>query len=152
MSDVSVEDTLAVYALYARYARAIDSGDGEAWSQCYAQDGVYSSSTFGECKGREKLKLFAADHFDRWIKQGVQTRHWNNQVLLTATEKGIDGSVYVLLLGVRKGEAPQPLLQTVYTDTLIKVDGRWQLARRRSDADMLPDPSQLGFTTWSDPE
>ncbi|MGC1239722.1 MAG: nuclear transport factor 2 family protein [Acidimicrobiales bacterium] len=150
MSEVGVEDTLAVYSLYARYARAIDSGDGDAWASCYAEDGVYSSSTFGECQGRDRLKLFAADHFDRWIKQGVQTRHWNNQVLLTPSATGIDGSVYVLLLGVRKGEAPRPLLQTVYTDALINVEGRWQLAQRRSDADMLPDPSQLGFTKWSD--
>lgn len=150
MKEASVEDTLAIYSLYARYARAIDSGDGESWSMCYTEDGVYSSSTFGECRGRDNLKTFAADHFDRWIKQGVQTRHWNGQILLTPTEAGIDGSVYVLLLGVRKGEAPKLFLQTVYSDTLVKVDGRWQLARRRSDADMLPDPDQLGFTKWSD--
>ena len=56
----------------------------------------------------------------------------------------------MLLLGVKKGEAPQIFLQTVYTDTLVNVDGRWQLARRRSDADMRPDPSQLGFTKWDD--
>ena len=150
MSDPSVEDTLAIYSLYARYARAIDSGDGEAWSNCYSVDGIYSSSTFGECQGREDLKVFAADHFDRWIKKGVQTRHWNGQILLTQSDEGIDGSVYVLLLGVRKGEAPALLLQTVYTDTLVKVDGRWQIARRRSDADMRPDPSQLGFTKWGE--
>lgn len=150
MSEVSVEDTLAIYGLYARYARAIDSGDGEAWSRCYAQDGVYSSSTFGECRGRENLRAFAVDHYRRWMDKGVQTRHWNGQVLLTPSEGGVDGSVYVLLLGVRKGEAPQLFLQTVYTDRLVKVEGRWELARRRSDADMVPDPSQLGFTKWAD--
>lgn len=150
MAEVNVEDTLAIYSLYARYARAIDSGDGESWSRCYTHDGVYSSSTFGECRGRENLSAFAVDHFARWMDQGVQTRHWNGQVLLTPTAEGVDGSVYVLLLGVKRGEAPQIFLQTVYTDTLVKVGGNWELARRRSDADMVPDPSQLGFTKWAD--
>ena len=88
MDEVNVEDTLAIYSLYSRYARAIDSGDGEAWSMCYSEDGVYSSSTFGECQGRENLRTFAADHYDRWMKKGVQTRHWNGQILLTPSERG----------------------------------------------------------------
>lgn len=146
----SIEDTLAIYDLYARYAHAIDSGDGAGWASCYAPDGVYSSSTFGECKGRENLALFAVDHYQRWIDKGIQTRHWNNQILLRTTDTGVTASVYILLLGVKRGEKPETLLQSVYTDSLIKVDGEWCLARRRSDADMLPDPSELGFTKWAD--
>jgi len=147
--DPAPETYIAIMQLYARYARAIDSGDGEGWANCYAKEGQYLSSTFGECNGRKELSVFAADHFDRWIELGIQTRHWNNQVLLTQNEDGsVTGSVYVLLAGVKAGEDPQLHLQTVYTDRLILEDGRWVLAQRRSDADQKPDPTQLGFTTW----
>jgi hypothetical protein len=147
--DPSVEDYIKIMQLYARYARAIDSGDGKGWSNCYAQQGQYLSSTFGECNGRAELDVFAVDHYKRWIDKGIQTRHWNNQVLLTDNGDGtITGSVYVLLAGVKKGESPQLYLQTVYTDTLIQEEGRWVLKQRQSNADMRPDPSQLGFTKW----
>ncbi len=147
--DPSVEDYIKIMQLYARYARAIDSGDGAGWSNCYAERGQYLSSTFGECNGRPELSVFAVDHYKRWIDKGIQTRHWNNQVLLTQNADGtITGSVYVLLAGVRQGEAPQLYLQTTYTDTLIQEDGRWVLKQRQSNADMRPDPSQLGFGKW----
>jgi 3-phenylpropionate/cinnamic acid dioxygenase small subunit len=147
--DPSIGDYIEVTQLYARYARAIDSGDGKGWSNCYAQRGRYKSTTFGECNGREELDVFAVDHFKRWIDKGIQTRHWNNQVLLTQNEDGtITGSVYVQLFGVKKGERPQSYLQTTYTDTLIREDGRWVLKERRSNADMLPDAGDLGFSRW----
>jgi len=147
--DPSVEDYIKIMQLYARYARAIDSGDGEGWANCYAARGRYLSSTFGECNGRPELAVFAKDHYKRWIDKGIQTRHWNNQVLLTQNaDNTITGSVYVLLAGVSKGEAPKLYLQTVYADTLIQEEGRWVLKERQSNADMRPDPSQLGFTRW----
>jgi hypothetical protein len=146
--DPSTEDYIKILQLYARYARAIDSGDGKAWSECYASDGRYWSSTFGECNGRTELDVFAVDHYKRWIDKGIQTRHWNNQVLMEQNEGVISSSVYLLLVGVNAGQAPTVLLQSVYSDTLIKEDGRWVLAERRSNADTKPDPSQLGFTRW----
>jgi 3-phenylpropionate/cinnamic acid dioxygenase small subunit len=144
----SVEDYVKIMQLYARYARAIDSGDGKGWSQCYATKGRYWSSTFGECNGRAELEVFAVDHYKRWADKGIQTRHWNNQVLMEQSGNLISSSVYLLLCGVKAGEAPTIFLQTVYSDTLIKEDGRWVLAERRSNADSKPDPSQLGFTRW----
>jgi hypothetical protein len=150
--DPSVEDYIKIMQLYARYARAIDTGDGRGWAQCYASEGRYRSSTFGECNGRPELEAFAVDHFKRWMDKGIQTRHWNNQVLLTQNADGtISSSVYLLLAGVSKGEAPKLYLQTVYTDMLVQQDGRWVLNERQSNADMRPDPSQLGFTRWEAP-
>ncbi|WP_116083576.1 nuclear transport factor 2 family protein [Tropicimonas sp. IMCC34011] len=145
----SVQDYIEIHQLYARYARAIDSGDGAGWANCYAEKGRYLSSTFGECNGRTELSDFAVDHYARWIDLGVQTRHWNNQVLLEQQDDGsVAGSVYILLFGVKEGEAPQALLQSVYTDRLVQEEGRWVLAQRRSDADQTPAPTQLGFTSW----
>ena len=83
----SIADTLKISRLYARYAHAIDAGDGETWASCYAPDGSYWSSTFGTCQGRAELKRFAQSHYSRWIELGIQTRHWNNQMLLDKLKK-----------------------------------------------------------------
>ena len=148
--DPSVEDTLQILQLYARYAHAIDRGDGDGWSHCYTADGIYWSSTFGECTGRANLREFAIAHHKRWVELGIQTRHWNNQVLLEgAGDQEIKGSLYVMLLGVRPGEDPRILLQTVYSDRLWREDGEWRLRERRSSADARPDASWLGFERWT---
>jgi 3-phenylpropionate/cinnamic acid dioxygenase small subunit len=145
----SIDDYYRITQLYARYAHAIDSGDGRGWSNCYARQGQYKSTTFGECNGREELDVFAVDHYKRWIDLGIQTRHWNNQVLLTQNADGsITSKVYVQLFGVKKGERPISYLQTTYTDTLIQEDGQWVLKSRHSNADMLPDAGDLGFKRW----
>ena len=128
-------DTFKIMRLYARYAHAIDAGDGDTWSRCYTHKGSYWSSTFGECLGRTELSRFAIAHFRRWTDLGIQTRHWNNQILLEKTADGVSGSIYVMLFGVRSDEDPKIFLQTVYSDQLVREDGQWRLKSRRSNAD-----------------
>lgn len=153
MIEVDPVDHISILHIYARYAHAIDSGDGLAYASCYSPDGRYRSSTFGQATGHEELSHFAVEHYRRWINQGIQTRHWNNQVLLRKLPNGaIAGSVYVLLYGVRAGEPPQPLLQTVYTDQLLLTGEGWRLQERASNADSMPDPERFGFKRWKGSE
>jgi 3-phenylpropionate/cinnamic acid dioxygenase small subunit len=148
-SEVDTSDHLSILTLYARYARAIDSGDGPGYAGCYSEDGKYRSSTFGEATGFSELSHFAVEHYKRWIDQGIQTRHWNNQVLLEPMADGrISGSVYVMLYGVRQGELPQTFIQTVYSDILLNTQNGWRLQERASNADSRPDPSRFGFSRW----
>lgn len=149
MLEVALADHMSILHLYARYAHAIDSGNGHDYASCYSGEGRYRSSTFGQATGYAELNVFAVEHYRRWMDQGVQTRHWNNQVLLTGEPDGsITGSVYVLLFGVRAGEQPQPLLQTVYTDKLLRTGDGWRLLERVSNADSSPDPARFGFSRW----
>lgn len=150
MTEVESADHLSILNLYAGYAHAIDSGDGHEYASCYASEGRYRSSTFGQATGYEELRHFAIEHYRRWIDQGIQTRHWNNQVLLKKQPNGsIASSVYVLLYGVRAGEQPQPLLQTIYTDSLLRTANGWRLQERTSVADSRPDPERFGFSRWN---
>lgn len=134
MPDVSVEEARAVQALYARYAHAIDQGDGEAWARCYTADGTYWSSTFGTRTGRAELMAFAVAHFREWQERGIQTQHWINQSRWERTDWGIAGRTYVNLMGTRPQGPPVVMLQTVYVDELVWVGTGWGLQRRESHA------------------
>lgn len=134
MTDVTMDEARAVQALYARYAHAIDSGDGAGWSACYTLEGTYWSSTFGTKTGREELSAFAVAHFAEWRERGIQTQHWINQSHWERTEWGIAGRTYVQLMGARPEGPPVSMLQTVYVDQLVLEDGAWRLLRRESHA------------------
>ncbi|WP_197519782.1 nuclear transport factor 2 family protein [Pseudonocardia sp. HH130630-07] len=134
MTDIDVADAVGIQALYARYAHAIDGGDGETWADCYTADGTYWSSTFGTRSGRDALREFAVAHFEEWREQGITTQHWINQSRFEPTSWGISGRTYVLLMGARESGPPVAMLQTEYHDELVRDAGRWRLRRRASHA------------------
>ena len=134
MTIVADTDARALQALYARYAHAIDTGDGATWSGCYAEEGTYWSSTFGTRTGRAELAAFAVQHFEEWQERGIQTQHWINQSHWERTEWGIAGRTYVQLMGTRPEGPPVSMLQTVYVDEVVVEDGAWRLRRRESHA------------------
>lgn len=131
---ITLEQDLQIRQLFARYAHAIDSGDGETWSSCYTTDGVYWSSTFGTREGRPALAAFAQQHFAEWQEKGIITQHWINQSKLVEEGDAILGRTYVLLYGTRPDGPPRAMLQTTYVDRLVLEDGAYKLARRESHA------------------
>ncbi|WP_224387656.1 nuclear transport factor 2 family protein [Pseudonocardia sp. ICBG1293] len=106
MADIDVADAVGIRALYARYAHAIDSGDGETWADCYTADGTYWSSTFGTRSGRDALRTFAVAHYREWHEQGISTQHWINQSLFEPMSWGVAARTYVLLMGAREAGRP----------------------------------------------
>ncbi|RYZ17812.1 MAG: nuclear transport factor 2 family protein [Myxococcaceae bacterium] len=134
MSPITHHEAHDIRSLYARYAHAIDSGDGATWAACYTEDGTYWSSTFGTRTGRDELAAFAVAHFEEWQQRGIQTQHWINQPRWERTEWGIQGRTYVQLMGARAEGPPVSMLQTVYVDELVEVGGSWRLRRRESHA------------------
>ncbi|TCP55255.1 uncharacterized protein (TIGR02246 family) [Tamaricihabitans halophyticus] len=134
MTNIDVTDEFEIRLLYARYARAIDEGDGEAWAACYTSDGTYWSSTFGTRTGRPALRDFAVNHCQEWHDQGIRTQHWISQTLLEPAPWGIAARTYVLLMGTTAAGPPTAMLQTEYHDQLVREDGSWRLHRRESHA------------------
>lgn len=134
MTEIDVAEEFEIRTLYARYAHAIDSGDGETWASCYTADGTYWSSTFGTRTGRDALGRFAAEHFQEWDDQGIRTQHWINQTRLERTSWGIAARTYVNLMGARQEGPPVAMLQTEYHDELVREGGALLLRRRESHA------------------
>lgn len=119
---LTAADYIEIEQLYARYARALDLGDPEAWADTFTADGV-----FRDAAGRDELVAYAENSYGR--RQGT-VRHWNSQLVVTPTAEGADGSAYLLLLDVG-AQPPGINVAGLYTDKLVKTPAGWRFKSRR---------------------
>ena len=120
---LSLDDRLEILDLIARYSHAVDGGDGQAFADCWTDDGRFRGSS-STAEGRAELlalppKLLAAN---------PHTRHWNANILIEGDGDEARTSAYVLVVDV--AAAPRPRSSGVYHDTLRRVDGAWRFVTR----------------------
>lgn len=124
---LTADDHAEIQQLYIKYARAIDSGDAMGWAKTFTDDGV-----FGNATGHDALVAFA-----KGFHEGMKghARHWNDQVLITPTGEGADGSCYLILYNT--GTAPPTVVVTaIYNDKLVRTPDGWRFKMRS----VTPDP------------
>ena len=129
---LSVEDQLAIQQLYARYNFAIDSGNGPAWAETFAESGVFISAS-GTFTGSEQLSGFASGFAAR-----LKGRHWTNNLVLEGDTGKATGTCYLLLFRLTPGEQPPAgiLVTAIYNDELAKgADGAWRFTKRTVTGD-----------------
>jgi hypothetical protein len=127
-------DRIEIQDLYASYCHAVDDLDGERWAGLFTRDGVFTPSvgtgTGKEFRGRGELTRFAADPH-----RHNASRHWNNNLLLTAGDGHVEGTCYAMLVDI-SGDAPVPVAHVVYHDQLVREDGKWRFQSRRPKRDV----------------
>ena len=133
VGSLTAADHIEIQQLYARYARALDLGDPEAWADTFTGDGV-----FRDAAGRDELVAYAESSYSR---RGGTGRHWNSQLVVTPTAEGADGSAYLLLLDVG-AQTPGIGVAGVYSDKLVKTPAGWRFKSRRVDIDRSPQGGQ----------
>lgn len=131
----SVEDTLSIHDLYARYSWALDTGDTEAYVALYAPDAVvYENLPDGvrEARGRDEIREFVMRFHANPDFPGRQ--HRTSQLVILPGPDGREDRwqvrSYVLTTESREGEAPRVYWCGCAFDTVAKVDGDWLLAVR----------------------
>ncbi len=130
---LSAQDVTEINHLYARYNLALDSGDAQGWADTFTADGV-----FGNSEGRAGLVQFAEGFH---AQQDGHARHWNNNVHVTSTAEGAEGTTYLQLWNV--GVRPQTIIVTgIYHDTLVKTADGWRFKTRRVEVDRPADGGQ----------
>jgi uncharacterized protein (TIGR02246 family) len=134
-ASLTAEDQLEINALYRRYARAADEGDGEGYAACFTADGRLESVAGERIEGREALAAYAQRVRASARDRGVRLRMWVDNVLVEASGRGAVGSAYVLAFETAPGSAPRPIFSGTYEDLLAREDGRWLLAVRRAGSD-----------------
>lgn len=133
------DDYLAIQQLYAAYAHALDTGQGDAFAATFTPDGEFTGGRGpGQSTGaREPIK-----GHDALVTMGSRggSRHFVANLLITPTAGRVKGSCYLLLLDVHG--APAKLVETaIYDDTLVKTATGWKFSKRvvwRDDDDISP--------------
>ena len=132
---ISSEDRLEIQELYARYCQTADLCDGEAWADCFTEDGVFAPSLGPEAgrtyRGRKELAEFiSAPH-----RTPSENRHWNTALTLDRNGSEIDAVCYAFLLCVAGVDRPKILGSVIYRDRLTKERGAWKFRERRPRKD-----------------
>ena len=126
---LTVEDRLLIRELYARYVWAMDSGDLDAFVDCYAPGGrldVGRSATTPE-----EIRNWLADFLKDSAFPGSQ--HHYNQFVMEGDGRSCQVRAYwVRLYRLPGTTSSQIIAQGYYTDTVVKVDGRWRFLIKRS--------------------
>ncbi len=123
---LQADDRAALHDLYARYAHTFDQGDGAAWAELFANDGVFVPPGVDEVVGRDALRAFvearAAD------LPGM--RHLITNVLVEETADGAQGSAYFFCIRLGGDGAVRIRNSGRYDDVFAQVDGQWRITRR----------------------
>ena len=143
----TAEDYIEIQQLYHRYGWAIDgtgtvsgapgaapatveekaAAAGEAWADCFTPDGVFEwdGSTYA---GRDELAQFAANVYTR---SAGTVRHWYTNLVITPTQEGARGQVYVLAGSDDDEGPPQFSIAGMYwNDVIVKTPEGWRFRHR----------------------
>ena len=124
---LTTDDMVQIQQLYAKFSHAIDTGNTELFLSAFAPDGTFTR--LGRTlRGHEELREMGS--------HGVagRQRHFNTNILIDGDGDHATGSSYLMLTRAVKQE---PLIAT-YTDTFVKLDGRWFIQSRDVKADERP--------------
>jgi len=129
--------------LAARYVRAADFGDSDAFAACFTPEGAFvlDSDSPSNLKGSPflgpaALRRLCADNF---AGTRGHVRHWNSPPVIEGDGETAAMSSYLAVLRVGEAPAAGVILTGVYWDSLVKVDGKWLFAERRFGWDPLPE-------------
>jgi hypothetical protein len=124
-------DRIEIHELTARYAWSLDTGDEDAFVDCFCRDGelVWDAfETIGRWRGAVALRGFIG--YFRQRPESAGRQHHVSNLIVTPTASGATAKCYVAVT-LRREEGPHALhVMGYYEDELRNEDGRWRFARR----------------------
>lgn len=138
-SKLSAEDRLDIIELTHLWDSAFDALDRETWLSLYAEDGVFSSSGFGEVRGYDELALY----YDTYKVVFHGLRHLLTNHIIVG--EGDEARVYCDLTVVERIESTQIRGTAVFYEQVRKIDGKWKFWRidQVVDPGMSADPHNM---------
>ncbi|MDO8361914.1 MAG: nuclear transport factor 2 family protein [Actinomycetota bacterium] len=135
-----LEDLLAIHQLFIDYGEHLDSGDFEAYSQLFAEDGEVLLGAMGRAKGRAEIqalmsatlgdKVGSTYHIVSSPRVALDGARATSTVMWSVAVVADDGLARLSMVGH-------------HIDELVKVDGRWYFQRRKGTVNLpslLPRP------------
>jgi len=127
---LSTEDRLDILDLYARQAWALDTGDVDAYVDVFAPDAVLDLAD--KHQGADAIRALAETFWARDV--GVTgSQHHIDQVVLEGDGQRASVRAYVTRTYRMSGRGRNnilPIWQGFYSDSLVKLDGRWRIQQQ----------------------
>ena len=135
MKRPSVEDTLLIHDLYARYSWALDTGDTDAYVQLYAPDALVLETRpegVREARGHGAIRELVMRFHDDPAFPGRQ--HRTSQLVILPDPEGRTDRwlvrAYVLTTETKDGHAPTLFWCGCTADVVVKAGEDWLIERR----------------------
>lgn len=122
-------DYIEIQQLYARYAAALDFGDGAARATTFTTGGYFANLPSGH------RKMYVDELVERTNAKGNDgERHMVTNLIVTPTKEGADGFAYLIMID-RAGICHTGF----YNDKLVKTPEGWRFVGRVGWYDTDPD-------------
>ena len=124
------DDIIAIQQLLARYNRAADAGDADAFAATFTDDGE-TVTPDATRRGREALMEAA-----RTVPQRIPgIRHWVTNHVVDVDGDEASATVYVMVVVAGGAEGPQVAATGKYRDRLRRTPDGWRFTRREYTPD-----------------
>jgi len=124
----TVADNLEIRQLVAKYNRAFDYRDPEAWVDTFAADGTFAMGGKQLAAGREALLAFA-----KKMIPTMKVKHCTTDAIVEVNGDSATHDAYLIL--VDTGEKVSVVNSGRYLDVLAKIDGAWKFKARVVEID-----------------
>lgn len=139
---MSTEDRLAVMDLIASYAYCLDAADVEGYVNNFAPDGVFEGKNLvtgreWRHEGRDAIRPFVHGLLEQRRAGPGTMLHILGIPSIHGTSERCSARTYVMVLTMNQDPNAITLpLVGVYTDDIVKIDGRWHFQHRFDRLDM----------------
>jgi hypothetical protein len=124
----NVEDHLAIRELAARYNRAFDYGDPEAWVDCFTADGTFNIGSKELAAGSEALLAFANKSIP-----GMKVKHCTTDAIVEVNGDTGTHDAYLILMDLSDKITANNSGR--YLDDVVKQNGKWKFKKRVVELD-----------------
>jgi 3-phenylpropionate/cinnamic acid dioxygenase small subunit len=124
---------------YARHMRLVDEGRVEEWGETFTHDATISNNANPRpAHGRDAIVAVIRRAHAELTERGVQHRHWMGMTTVEPLdERTVRATSYALLLAVGADRPPVIDRSTCCVDEIVRVEGAWQISKRRVHHDAL---------------
>ena len=123
-----VEDHLAIRELAARYNRAFDYGNPEAWVECFTEDGSFEMGSKKLAAGHTDLLAFA-----KKMIPTMKVKHCTTDAIVEVDGDTGTHDAYLILIDC--GDKVSVANSGRYIDAVVRVNGEWKFKQRVVDID-----------------
>jgi len=142
-NEITVQDKLAISELLARAAYGYDHPDINILEECFNENAVFSlriaaDGLIGPFQPRSAIMQLMIDSMEQ---QTDKRRHVISNIFFKASEDSLIASgeavnvISNLTLLATENDQIETVSAGVYTDTVARVDGKWEIVKRHLDLD-----------------